>query len=195
MDPKSAPRKPEPALAEPAGRGNLAHERSEDVIDVRRAPLPGVWLLSQIPGPLLGLIAVLGLFVILLAPRADGADLLQRFLGLGNLQSLLHRNTITGVIALGGLLVIISGGIDLSVGSVAALVTVVTMQVYNHTYARTGSWQLATFSAVPAGIAVGGLCGLMNGLLLTRLRVNAFVVTLGMMSVARGLAYWLAERT
>jgi ribose/xylose/arabinose/galactoside ABC-type transport system permease subunit len=133
--------------------------------------------------------------VVLLASREDGADLLQRFLSLGNLQSLLHRNTITGVIALGALLVIISGGIDLSVGSVAALVTVVTMQVYNRMDLRTGSWLLATAAAVPAGIAVGGLCGFANGLLITGLRVNAFVVTLGMLSIARGLAYWLAERT
>src|SRR5947199_3193646 len=46
--------------------------------------------------------------------------------------------------------------------------------------------------AVPAGVAVGGLCGLCNGLVVTRLRLTPFVATLGMLSVARGLAVWLA---
>src|SRR6516165_8460614 len=130
MNQESGPHKREPGLAEPTLLTKAALKRLERVIEIRRSSVPGVRLLSQLPGPLLGLLAVLGLFVALLASREDGADLLRRFLSLGNLQSLLHRNTITGVIALGALLVIISGGIDLSVGSVAALVTVVTMQTY-----------------------------------------------------------------
>src|SRR5438132_10956546 len=120
MNQESGQHKPEHALAEPTVRTKAVLERPESVTEIRRSSLPGVWLLSRLPGPLLGLIAVLGLFIVLLASREDGADLLWRFLSLGNLQSLLHRNTITGVIALGALLVIISGGIDLSVGSVAA---------------------------------------------------------------------------
>src|SRR5205814_1888289 len=49
--------------------------------------------------------------------------------------------------------------------------------------------------AILAGVAVGGSCGAVNGLAVTRLRVSPFVATLGMMSVARGVAYWLSERT
>jgi ribose/xylose/arabinose/galactoside ABC-type transport system permease subunit len=107
---------------------------------------------------------------------------------------LVHEGTIKGVIALGMLLVIITGGIDLSVGAVVALVTVATMRVYTHFYSQLGVEQ-ASLLAVGAGIAVGGVCGLINGLLITQLRLPPFVVTLGMLSVARGSAIWLAERT
>src|SRR5689334_18534296 len=81
------------------------------------------------------------------------------------------------------------GGIDLSVGSVVALVTVVTMQIYRLLIARHGaSW--ASLAAVSAGVGIGGLAGLVNGLAITRLRVTPFVATLGMLSIARGLAVW-----
>jgi ribose transport system permease protein len=141
-------------------------------------------------GPLLGLLAVLAIFLILFSLRGG----LGRFVSLGNLKVLIYGDTITAVAALGMLLVIVSGGIDLSVGSVIALVTVVTMQLYRVALARTGSLALASLLAVPAGVGVGGTCGLVNGLIITRLRVAPFVATLGMMGIARGLAYWLAER-
>jgi ribose transport system permease protein len=92
------------------------------------------------------------------------------------------------------LLIIISGGIDLSVGSVAALVTVITMQVFRWVSEGTGSLALASASAIPAGIAVGGICGLIDGLIITRLRVTPFVATLGMLEVARGVAVWVSGR-
>jgi ribose transport system permease protein len=97
-----------------------------------------------------------------------------------------------------------------------ALVTVVTMQVYRMVYEGPAvvlpDWALeplqsvglawsATESplwssvfAVPAGVLAGGLCGLVNGLVVTRLHLSPFVATLGMLSFARGLAIWLAER-
>src|SRR4051812_37831752 len=80
--------------------------------------------------PVLGLLGLLLLFVVLLYLRGQ----LQAFFTPSNIQVLLHKNSITAVIALGALLVIVSGGIDLSVGSVAALVTVVIMQVYRLVY-------------------------------------------------------------
>src|SRR5205807_7395492 len=92
------------------------------------------------------------------------------------------------------LIVIVSGGIDLSVGSVAALVTVVMMQLYRLVYAQSGSTGLASAVAIPAGVCVGGLCGLANGVMITTLRVPPFVTTLGMLSIARGLAVWLSGR-
>src|SRR6266536_788574 len=85
--------------------------------------------------------------------------------------------------------------IVLSVGSVVALVTVVAMQVYNLLEARAGSPLLTSLGAVAAGMSVSVLCGLCNGLGVTRLRLAPFVVTLGMLSIARGLAIWLAGRT
>jgi ribose transport system permease protein len=144
----------------------------------------------RLSSPLLGLLGVLGLFIVLIGFKGE----LGQFLSLRNLQVLAQELTIPAVIALGMLLVIISGGIDLSVGSVVALVTVVTMQVYRALHAQTNSAALASAVAIPAGIGVGGLCGLVNGLIITRLRVAPFVATLGMLGIARGLAVWLAQR-
>ncbi len=146
--------------------------------------------LSRLSGPVLGLIAVLGLFIILIGLKGE----LHNFVSLRNLQVLVQEGTIPAVVALGMLLVIVSGGIDLSVGSVIALVTVVTMQVYRMMFLQTGSIPLASLLAIPAGIGVGGACGLANGLIITQLRLPPFVATLGMLGIARGLAVWLAGR-
>lgn len=140
-------------------------------------------------GPLLGLVVVLLLFALLLHWKGQ----LGTFLSIRNLQVLLHTSSVPGVIALGMLFIVLSGGIDLSVGSVTALVTVVAMQTYRLLVTGHGStW--ASFVAVSAGIGVGGVAGLVNGLAITRLRVAPFVVTLGTLSIARGLAVWLAGR-
>ncbi len=140
-------------------------------------------------GPLLGLLTVFFLFALLLHWKGQ----LATFLSLRNLQVLLHTSSVTGVIALGMLVVVIGGGIDLSVGSVVALVTVAAMQTYRMLASEHGTaW--ASVAAVSVGIGVGGLAGLGNGLAITRLRVTPFVATLGMLSISRGLAVWLAGR-
>ncbi len=123
-------------------------------------------------GPLLGLVFVYGVFAIV-APRS--------FTSLRNMEMILRQTTIVGIAALGMTLVIISGGIDLSVGSMVALGTVVI------------AWLLQYGSACPLSAAVGGVVvvacfGLLSGLLITRLRVVPFIVTLGMMLVVRGVA-------
>ena len=155
---------------------------STDAPASRKLPLPS--------GSALGLIGVMGLFLILIGVKGELAS----FLSLGNLRVLVHEGTINAVLALGMLLVVISGGIDLSVGAVIALVTVVTMRVFSHSYAQLGIEQ-ASLIAVTTGVLIGGVTGLLNGLLITQLRLPPFVVTLGMLSVARGSAIWLAERT
>ncbi len=147
-------------------------------------------LRAALSGPMLGLIGVFILFAALIGAKGD----LHLFLSLNNLQILVHEATIPAVVALGALLVIVSGGIDLSVGSVVALVTVVTMETFRTLYEPYGSSQ-ASLIAVAAGVGAGGLCGLVNGLVITRLRVPPFVATLGMLSIARGLAVWLSGRT
>jgi ribose transport system permease protein len=146
--------------------------------------------LSRLSSPLLGLAIVLGLFLALFAARGE----LDHFVRLSNIQVLVHGHTYIGVAALGMLLIIISGGIDLSTGSVVALATVTTMQTYRALYAENSSATTASMVAVPAGIAVGGICGLINGLTITRLKVTPFVATLGMWGIARGAALWLAGR-
>jgi ribose transport system permease protein len=82
-------------------------------------------------------------------------------------------------------LIIISGGIDLSVGAVIALAGVVTA------LGLEAGWPATV--ALLAAIAVGGVVGLVNGALITGLRVVPFIATLGMLGIARGVAKWLAN--
>ena len=164
-----------------------------DAKDDSHADSPGPrWknALRPLFGPILGLVIVIGVFIVLIGRKGE----LGNFFDLRNIQVLVHGNTIVAVAAMGALLVIISGGIDLSVGSVVALVTVVAMQVFRQSYAWTGSIQQASSLSILAGLLAGGLCGLINGLLISGLRVPPFVTTLGMLSVARGLATWIAGR-
>lgn len=112
-----------------------------------------------------------------------------------NLQSVAARTSEIGVLATGVLLVILTGGIDLSVGSVAALGGVAGCMAMK--YLAGGTLEQAPHLAVVIGILTGaGLgfcCGLINGLLTTLGRIPPFIVTLGMMMVARGAALILAE--
>ncbi|HEV3237445.1 MAG TPA: hypothetical protein VGZ25_10680, partial [Gemmataceae bacterium] len=85
--------------------------------------------LRLLTGPVLGLVAVLVVFGILLGVKGD-EDALGNFASLSNLRVLVYNNTHLAVLTLGMLLVMISGGIDLSVGSVVALVTVTSMYMF-----------------------------------------------------------------
>src|SRR5205823_3812495 len=86
-----------------------------------------------------------------------------------------------GIAAIGAGIVIITGGIDLSVGSVMGLAGVVAAYVGTHHY--------GTVAAVAAAIGTGAGAGLVNGLLITTFRLNPFIVTLGMLNVVRSLTY------
>lgn len=102
------------------------------------------------------------------------------FLTVNNLFNIVAQTTVTAIIAMGMTFVIITAGIDLSVGSTAALAGVLGVKMM----VEMGlSWPLA----VLGGTLVGGLVGLVNGLLITTTRLAPFIATLGMMSVARGL--------
>jgi ribose transport system permease protein len=107
------------------------------------------------------------------------------FLTVSNLLNVLEQTSINAIVAVGMTFVIISGGIDLSVGSVLAVAGI--------------ALALALESGVPApaaivlALATGTVCGLANGLLITVGRLPPFIATLGMMSVARGAALMLAE--
>jgi ribose transport system permease protein len=140
-------------------------------------------------GPYLGLLAVIALFSYLLWQR----DQLDRFLSLSNLKLVTVHAAIVAAVAVGMTLIMISGGIDLSVGYVVSLVTVVTVLVYGWAYRQPWLHDTASVWAVAAGIGAGGLAGLGNGLIITRLQIVPFVATLGMMGVARGLAETLSK--
>lgn len=107
------------------------------------------------------------------------------FLTVSNLLNVLEQTSINAIVAVGMTYVIISGGIDLSVGSVLAVSGI--------------ALALALENGVPApaaivlALATGTACGLTNGLLITFGRLPPFIATLGMMSVARGAALMLAE--
>lgn len=123
-------------------------------------------------GSVLALLAVYGLFALIAPPS---------FMTGRNLETIARQTTIVGMAALGMTLVIISGGIDLSVGSVVALSTVVIAWLLQ--CGGTGP-----LTAAVCGVAAAAFFGLMNGVLITRLRVVPFIVTLGMMLVVRGTA-------
>lgn len=155
-------------------------------------PVPTPARTPAVPaGPWAGFVAVLALFTALIGLKGE----LGTFLSLGNLNTVLHEGTVPAVVGLGMLLVLISGGIDLSVGAVVALVTVVTMRVYAGLLGQGWPTGGASLAAAAGGVAAGGVCGLTNGLLVTRLNLPPFVATLGMLGIARGLAVWLAGRT
>jgi ribose transport system permease protein len=103
-----------------------------------------------------------------------------RFLTLSNMVNVLRQSTINGIIAIGMTYVILTAGIDLSVGAVLALCTVVAADLLQR--------GLSVPLAVIAGLGLGVGLGLVNGVIITKARVPPFVATLGMMTVARGLA-------
>jgi ribose transport system permease protein len=104
------------------------------------------------------------------------------FLTADNLYNIGVQTSYTAVIAIGITLVIITAGIDLSVGSVAALSGVVGVVLM----AKAG---VPVVLAILGGILVGAACGLVNGLLVSVAGLNPFIATLGMLSVARGMVY------
>jgi ribose/xylose/arabinose/galactoside ABC-type transport system permease subunit len=126
-------------------------------------------------GPLMALVG-LSLVLWILTPH---------FLTLANLLNVAEQTTIIAIVAAGMTFVIISAGIDLSVGSIVALAGIAMA-----TALRAG-WPLP--AALLAGIIVGLACGFLNGLLVTRGRLPPFIATLGMMSVARGSALMLSD--
>ena len=102
------------------------------------------------------------------------------FLTSTNLSSVVRQTAVINIMALGMTMIIIAGGIDLSVGSTLAMGGLL------------GTMSMEAGAPIPAGVAVGivtGLgCGFLNGLMTTRLRINPFIVTLGTLGIYRGLA-------
>ncbi|HSA94958.1 MAG TPA: ABC transporter permease [Acidobacteriota bacterium] len=128
-------------------------------------------------GPFIGLLLVIAIFALI--PEVQG-----RFLRFANFKSVATQSVIVALGALGMTLIIISGGIDLSAASNIALSSVIAAYAVN-----AGA---APLVALLLGVATGGLVGLANGSLVTRLRLVPFIVTLGMMGIARGAAKWIA---
>ena len=151
--------------------------RSETVqAGAARGALAWLRLSGGAKGPLLGLIALCVAFSLT-------TDV---FLSVRNLLNVLDQVTVLGIISIGMTLVIVIGGIDLSVGAILAFAMMMM------------GWLKQDYG-VPVGVGmliavgIGALCGVVNGLLVTRARLPAFIATLTMMSVARGLANMVTD--
>ena len=129
-------------------------------------------------GPFLGLLAVILLFSL-------PAETRPYFLTFHNFKIILTQTVIVAIGALGMTMIIVSGGIDLSVGSSIAFTSVIGALLIQH------GWAAA--AVVAATIAAGGAIGLVNGAAIAGLRVTPFIITLGTLGIARGSAKWLAD--
>ena len=125
-----------------------------------------------------------GLFVVLLLFAMDGELRSVIFKG-GNFKTILTQTVIVAIGAMGMTMVIVSGGIDLSAGSVVALCSVVTARLIEQGHGFVAVLLLT--------VLIGGLVGLVNGGIITTVRMMPFIVTLGMMGIARGISKWLAN--
>ena len=112
------------------------------------------------------------------------------FASYGNFTNILTQISINTVISVGMTFVILLGGIDLSVGSVLALSTIVAGLTITNKALPVGA---AILLAVVASAVVGALCGLFNGFVSTRWKIHSFVVTLGMLNIARGAALQISD--
>jgi ribose/xylose/arabinose/galactoside ABC-type transport system permease subunit len=120
------------------------------------------------------LIAFLVLIIIM-------AVLSPAFLKITNIMNILRQTSINGIVAVGMTFVIILAGIDLSAGSVLALAAVVATS-----FAHPGTYPVVV--PIFFGLLTGALCGFVNGFIIARRKIAPFIVTLGMMTIARGAA-------
>jgi len=115
------------------------------------------------------------------------------FLSPGNLFNVLTRTAFIGIIAVGATFVITTGGIDLSVGSLAAFTSGVTIVVMNALVGSLGAGWPVVMIGMLVAVGIGLMAGLVNGLLVTKGRIEAFIVTLGTMGIFRSLVTYLAD--
>ncbi|SIT46509.1 Monosaccharide ABC transporter membrane protein, CUT2 family [Paraburkholderia ribeironis] len=138
-------------------------------------------------GPLVGLILLC----------IVGTLLNRDFATLDNLMNVLTRTSFIGIIAVGMTFVIISGGIDLSVGSMAALIAGSMIWLMNGLASGAAGHTFAPLAIVTIGIvaafALGALFGCAHGLLITKGRIEPFIVTLGTLGIFRAVLTWLAD--
>lgn len=128
-------------------------------------------------GVILGLIIIMVFFTVMKA----------RFLTVTNMLNMLRQASINGLLALGMTFVVLTGGIDLSVGSAVG-----AAGMYCALVARTETG-MPWYVALLTGLAIGLLIGTINGVVIAYLRVPAFIATLGMLSIARGITFMASD--
>ncbi len=136
--------------------------------------LKKIWTLGQMELRMMGLVVVLIAILSFLSPH---------FFTMHNILNLMDQTVVLGIVAVGATLVILTGGIDLSVGSVLGMSGI----VFGLSFPVIGF-----YPAVALCLLVGATAGCFSGLLVTRVGLAPFVATLGMMSIARSQAYVLS---
>lgn len=132
---------------------------------------------------ILSALAVLMIVMSIVAPN---------FLTAGNLLDIVRVNSIKGIMCIGMTMVLLTGGIDLSVGSIFAVSGAVTASLIQGSYSDYITSNLLKCNivlAVLAGLTVGALLGLVNGFVISKMKVEPFIATLAMMTFARGVTY------
>jgi ribose transport system permease protein len=181
----------------------LPHQMSPPATDDASAPRPKFRFQE---GGLIVVILVLGLLLTIFGGRVNLPEYRKnaagetervmveknKFLNAQKLISLAKDTSFFAIMAVGATFVIISGGIDLSVGSVYALASVLGALVFRYFGSAVSEWL-----SVPLGMAVcvgtGTLCGLLNGGMIVALRVHPFIITLGTMAIYRGVAFVITQ--
>lgn len=137
----------------------------------------------SVVGPVLALIVLVGM----------GALMNPNFLGADNISNVLSRSAFIGIIAVGMTFVITAGGLDLSVGSMAAFVAGLMILVMNAALPSLGVGVPIILLGMATALLAGLVAGWLNGFLITVLGIEAFIVTLGSMGIYRSLVTWLAD--
>jgi ribose transport system permease protein len=141
----------------------------------RAAPAARTWPQLHALGPLAGLVLVC----------IAGALLSENFASVDNAMNVLTRTAFIGIIAVGMCFVIIGGGIDLSVGSMAALIAGSTILAMNAAAAAGWPPLLAVVAGMALALLQGAVFGLVHGLLISKGRIEPFIVTLGTLGIFR----------
>ncbi|MBO4170196.1 ABC transporter permease [Cereibacter azotoformans] len=136
---------------------------------------------------------VLGPLLALFVLIALGAWLNPNFLSYGNITNVLARSAFIGIIAVGMTFVITSGGIDLSVGSMAAFIAGLMILSMNALLPHMGAGVPVILMGVLVAACAGLLAGWLNGFLIAKVGIEPFIVTLGTMGIYRSLVTWLAD--
>jgi ribose transport system permease protein len=137
--------------------------------------------------------ATAGPFLALVVLCILGAAMNPSFLSEGNIANILTRSAFIGIIAVGATFVITAGGIDLSVGSMAAVISGVMIIIMDNLVDHTGVTWTTIVIGCGLSIIMGIGAGAINGLLTTRAKIEAFIVTLGTMGIYRSLVTYFAD--
>lgn len=135
----------------------------------------------------IGLFLILVVLAVFVQFRSGG-----KFLTLGNINDMLAETAVLAILSIGMMMVIITTGIDLSIGATMALSAMVATNVMKSNLSR-GGFFTNTFVIIVISVIVGCVCGFLVGLLVSRLHIPPIIATLGMMNIFRGATYLVSN--